>query len=301
MPDRCAWRLWGFSSDEADQLGELVGSDHVASLGDEAPLEKTLVCWFRAGRGDAIGGARDAVLALARFVQQLAGSDIRLYLVTEGATWGHGEATGPSIDLAGIWALGRSLVTERPVSIGGMTDLEPGTALPRAVAQIGAGFGDDTAVETAWRGGQRFTHRLEENPGKFREKKVDPAAAPAYALTVAEPGGIAGLQWQCRTVAAPGPGQVAIAVEAVGLNFRDVLKTLDLYPIERQEWRWLGDECAGTVLAVGEGDRRLAPGDAVVAVAPDCMASHVVTDSRLAVHRPASIPPGIAAVYLSRS
>ena len=56
----------------------------------------------------------------------------------------------------------------------------------------------------------------------------------------------------------PGPGQVEIRVRATGLNFRDVLNVLDLYPGDPGP---LGGECAGEIAAVGAGVERFKPGD----------------------------------------
>lgn len=47
-------------------------------------------------------------------------------------------------------------------------------------------------------------------------------------------------------------GQVALAVAAVGLNFRDVLNVLGLYPGDPGA---PGGDCAGTVTAVGRSAR----------------------------------------------
>ena len=46
----------------------------------------------------------------------------------------------------------------------------------------------------------------------------------------------------------PGPGEVEIEVEASGLNFKDVLNALGLYPGDPGP---LGAECSGRVLEVG--------------------------------------------------
>ena len=51
---------------------------------------------------------------------------------------------------------------------------------------------------------------------------------------------------------APGPGEVEIRVQATGLNFRDVLNVLGLYPGDAGP---LGGECAGEVVRVGQGVR----------------------------------------------
>ncbi|EME62124.1 type I polyketide synthase [Amycolatopsis decaplanina] len=58
-----------------------------------------------------------------------------------------------------------------------------------------------------------------------------------------------------------GPDDVRIAVRAAGLNFRDVLNVLGMYPGEAGP---LGCEIAGTVLATGAAVTDLAPGDRVM-------------------------------------
>ena len=52
-------------------------------------------------------------------------------------------------------------------------------------------------------------------------------------------------------------------MRATGLNFRDVLNVLDLYPGDPGP---LGGECAGEIAAVGAGVDHLKPGDQVVAL-----------------------------------
>ncbi|AUI58015.1 type I polyketide synthase [Amycolatopsis sp. BJA-103] len=58
-----------------------------------------------------------------------------------------------------------------------------------------------------------------------------------------------------------GPDDVRIVVRAAGLNFRDVLNVLGMYPGEAGP---LGCEVAGTVLATGAAVTDLAPGDRVM-------------------------------------
>ena len=53
------------------------------------------------------------------------------------------------------------------------------------------------------------------------------------------------------TVPACEPGQVLIDVQAAGMNFRDVLKALALYPGEAPDARIYGDEVGGFITAVG--------------------------------------------------
>lgn len=57
----------------------------------------------------------------------------------------------------------------------------------------------------------------------------------------------------------PGPGQILLRHEAVGLNFIDVYRRTGLYPAELP--LVIGNEAAGVIEAVGEGVTRFAPGD----------------------------------------
>ncbi|MFD7432955.1 zinc-binding dehydrogenase, partial [Streptomyces sp. NPDC059818] len=80
-----------------------------------------------------------------------------------------------------------------------------------------------------------------------------------------------------------GAGQVRVAVRAGGLNFRDVLIGLDMYP----GGGLMGSEVAGTVMEVGPGVRGLVVGDRVMGVAAGGFGPVVVTDARQVVRIPA--------------
>ena len=85
---------------------------------------------------------------------------------------------------------------------------------------------------------------------------------------------------------APGPGEVEIRVRASGLNFRDVLSALGLYPGEITH---LGSDCAGEIVAVGRGVTRFAIGDRVVAMAEGAFASHATTRWEFVAPLPAGL------------
>ncbi|AGS67188.1 quinone oxidoreductase family protein [Streptomyces collinus] len=83
----------------------------------------------------------------------------------------------------------------------------------------------------------------------------------AHAVRFHETGGPDVLSWEEVTVGEPGPGEVRVRHEAVGLNFADTYFRTGLYPVRLPEG--MGVEAAGVVEAVGEGVTGVAAGDRV--------------------------------------
>lgn len=79
------------------------------------------------------------------------------------------------------------------------------------------------------------------------------------AVEIVEPGGPDVLRAVERASHEPGPGEVVIRNEAVGVNFADLWARLSSLPGTVP-----GIECAGVVRAVGADVARVAPGDRVV-------------------------------------
>ncbi|MDB5558476.1 MAG: Beta-ketoacyl synthase, partial [Enterovirga sp.] len=106
-------------------------------------------------------------------------------------------------------------------------------------------------------------------------------------------GGLAGLAWEGIERPSAGPGEVEIAVEATGLNFRDVMWAMSLLPDDILEDGFagptLGLECAGTVLRVGQGVTRFKAGDRVIAFAPSAFATVAAVPQNVV----AKIPQGV--------
>jgi NADPH:quinone reductase len=82
-----------------------------------------------------------------------------------------------------------------------------------------------------------------------------------HAIRIHKPGGPEVLQWEEISVGEPGPGQIRLRHNAVGLNFIDVYHRTGLYPMPLPFIP--GMEGAGTVEAVGDGVTDLRPGDRV--------------------------------------
>jgi NADPH:quinone reductase len=82
-----------------------------------------------------------------------------------------------------------------------------------------------------------------------------------YAIRFHQAGGPEVLRWEEVAVGAPGPGQVRIRHDAVGINFADTYFRTGLYPVSLPAG--MGVEAAGAVEAVGEGVTNVAAGDRV--------------------------------------
>jgi len=90
---------------------------------------------------------------------------------------------------------------------------------------------------------------------------------------------------------APGPGELVVRVEALGLNRAEALFRAGTYyyqptlPASRN-----GYEAAGTVEAVGEGVTGYAPGDPVMSAANFELSAHGVYGDRILLHESAVVP-----------
>ncbi|WP_205960683.1 NAD(P)H-quinone oxidoreductase [Ramlibacter rhizophilus] len=87
-------------------------------------------------------------------------------------------------------------------------------------------------------------------------------------VQVEGPGGPEVLRLAEMPLPEPGPGEVRLKVQAVGMNRADIAQRAGTYPPPPGANPLLGLEAAGTVDAVGEGVDTLHAGDAVCALTP---------------------------------
>ena len=204
--------------------------------------------------------------------------DARLVVLTAGAV-----AVEPGervTDLAGaaVGGLVRSAQSEHPARIV-LVDLTGGTESWRVLpAAVRAG-----EPQVAVRAGRVLLPQLARVGSE--DALEPPAGEPAWRLDVDGEGTLEHLALvPAPAAAAPlAPGHVRVAVRAAGLNFRDVLMALGLYPGRAA----LGGEGAGVVVEVGPGVTDLAPGDRVFGMIGDAFGPLAVADRRLV----APIPP----------
>ncbi|MFC0098825.1 type I polyketide synthase [Micromonospora marina] len=202
----------------------------------------------------------------------------RLLLVTRGAVAVHhaGEVTDPAA--AAAWGLVRSAQSEHPGQVV-VVDVDGDGIGPDEVAALLAADEPQAAIRV----GAAYVPRL-ARAGSAGELPAPPAAA--WRLDAPVRGSLENLTLVATDAAdaALGPREVRVRVRAAGLNFRDVLNALGLYPGDAGP---LGGEGAGEVVEVGAEVTDLRPGDRVFGVFVGCFGPVAVTDRRLLAPMPA--------------
>jgi acyl transferase domain-containing protein/NADPH:quinone reductase-like Zn-dependent oxidoreductase len=232
-------------------------------------------------RGAALEAQRATCGSLLFLTQALAGGNAaavpRLVVVTRGA---QAAGTGSmAVAQAPVVGLARTIALEHPELRVRSIDMDPADGPAAADVVCQELLGGDAESEVAYRGGIRHAPRLVRLAAEPRDDSVSHASR----VVNGSPGTLDTLELRRIARRPPGPGEVEIEVRAIGLNFRDVLNALGMYPGDPGP---LGSECAGVVSAVGPGGHGLVAGMSVIAVAAGSFATHVTTRADLVVPKP---------------
>jgi acyl transferase domain-containing protein/NADPH:quinone reductase-like Zn-dependent oxidoreductase/short-subunit dehydrogenase/acyl carrier protein len=218
------------------------------------------------------------VLALlqARLTEE-SPSGTRLAIVTRGAVAVRDRENVSSLAGAAVWGLVRSAQSESPGRFV-LVDLDDAES-SRAV--LDAALASDE-TQLAVRGGEVFVPRL-ARAGADGALSVPPGPG-AWRLEVGGGGTLDGMELVgYPEVERPlEAGEVRVAVRCAGLNFRDVLIALGLYPGAAQ----VGGEVAGEVIEVGTGVSDFVPGDRVMGLVNSGFGPVGVSDWRLLARMP---------------
>ncbi|CAH0348416.1 quinone oxidoreductase [Sphingobium sp. CECT 9361] len=116
-----------------------------------------------------------------------------------------------------------------------------------------------------------------------------------WRLIVRAPGGPNAIERESFDPGAPGPDEVLLAHEAIGLNFIDIYVRTGLYPAVLPTG--LGGEAAGTVIAIGDAVNTVRVGDRVTyaSAAPGSYATHRILPASRLLTLPDDIPCDVAA------
>jgi acyl transferase domain-containing protein/acyl carrier protein len=243
---------------------------------------------------DAYGGSPAAhqerllggTLAIVqRLLHQSGAKPPRLWLVSRGAQVMESDALDVALAQASLWGFAQALKQEHPELACSCLDLDPRRPpdeIDELLAELLAGDAED---RVALRDQRRFVARLVRLARLDTDRRL-PLPDGLLRLSIDRRGTIDDLHLEAFEPKPPGPGQVQIQVTDAGLNFRDVLNVLGLYPGDPGA---LGMECAGIVCAIGPGVDRFGVGDAVIALAQGSLASLVNTPADLVMGKPCNL------------
>jgi polyketide synthase 12 len=194
----------------------------------------------------------------------------RLAVLTSGAVSTRAGEPVTDPGTAAIWGMVRSAQTENPGRFV-LIDASDGVPAP-AVLRAALASGEP---QIAIRAGVTYVPRLVQGPDQALRIPQDGAA---WRLDTARPGSLDDLELRpdADGTAPLQPRQVRVRIRAAGLNFKDVLAALGLYPGAAR----IGGEAAGIVAEIGPGITDLAPGDRVMGLFTGAMGPLAVTDRR---------------------
>ncbi|MCW2627867.1 type I polyketide synthase [Mycobacterium sp.] len=271
-------------------LGQLLAQAHQRGMGFSG------VVWRSTGRspeeegaGSESGAERiETELAnLLSAVHTVQGGEVKLpgglWIVTEQAVaCESGEPVDPV--QAALWGFGRTAINEEPALRCRLVDCDGSPEAVHALANLLAAPVDEP--ELALRQGKLLASRLLP---WARSGHLTVPRSGDYVLAPTERGAIDNLRLTETDVSSPDDGYVQVRVEAAGLNFRDVLNVLGLYPGDPGP---IGGDFAGIVTQLGDGVTGLEVGQRVYGFMQGAFSSRFNVPVQLL----APIPAGVSAV-----
>jgi acyl transferase domain-containing protein/NADPH:quinone reductase-like Zn-dependent oxidoreductase/acyl carrier protein len=240
-----------------------------------------LVATSTAGVGSVVGWVFD-VLRACVVSERLVGCRIAV-LTSHAVSVGGGDGA-PDCAQAAVWGLVRSAQSEYPGRLL-LADVDREDA---SLCALGGAW-RSSEPQVAIRAGTLFTARLAPLDGggalsapRGHWKLVAGGDGTLTSLSLAE---------SPEMETAPREGQVRVGVRAAGLNFRDVLIALGVYPGGGA----IGGEGVGVVRAVGPGVEGLAIGDRVMGLLDGGFGPVATGDYRSLVRVPGRLSSGEAA------
>ncbi len=267
--------------DQDPVVAHLWGLDHP----DEAQLDPSNL---RAAQTTGVL----SLLALAQCVEKL-GRRPRVACFVRSI--GEGEPAGVArLAAAPVIGFLRTAANELPDVHWSFTLLDPLEWEGQIAALADELTGDDPESEVAYFHGERHVRRLRRTqlaklPRRTHSVEGPDGSIRPFRIENERPSTLDHLVLNETFRPELGPDEVDVRVVAAGINFRDLMKALAIYPGEDHELRELGDDFSGIVERVGPAVGDLRPGDPVWGLARYSFQSHVIANRHFIFPKPASI------------
>ncbi|RDI46437.1 type I polyketide synthase [Nocardia mexicana] len=227
---------------------------------------------------DFTTAVRARVAAVQQRVQEMLAADDPVIVVTSGGVAVHGGESVGDLAAAAVWGMLRSAQNEHPGRIVLLDVDDPENY--RGAVGVAAALPES---QVALRHGETYVPRL-VRAGADTVGSAAAVTGDNWRLTTRDRGTLDGdnMVLAHQGEEALQPGQVRIALRAAGVNFRDVLIVLGMYPTPDTP---VGGEGSGVVVEVGSGVVDFAPGDRVMGIFTGIGAT-VVADHRTVIRIP---------------
>ncbi|MFG1791005.1 SDR family NAD(P)-dependent oxidoreductase [Nocardia sp. NPDC049149] len=254
-------------STEADRLFELLCAAHERD-------ERSRVVLVANSELDAVHNVYGLVL-VAKAISRLLGEYIdnppvvRAVVVTEHAFCLPVDRF-VNIPHAALTGARRTLLNELPNARWRLIDAEAGTPAEDVVAQVladdaVAGRTDEVALRAGACWAMQLRHTLRDQLATWDAAAPLTDTEASFRLEIPRSRLLSELSWREVERVAPGPGEIEIRVDAVGLNYKDPLKILGVLTEKELTGTYFGTELgmegSGVVERVGAGVTEVVPGD----------------------------------------
>jgi acyl transferase domain-containing protein/NADPH:quinone reductase-like Zn-dependent oxidoreductase/acyl carrier protein len=272
---------------DPEPLGQLLAQAHERGLQFSGVVWRSTAPRAEESSADVAARIETEIANLLSAVHTVQGGEVKLpgglWIITEQAV---ATESGEPVDpvQAALWGFGRTTINEEPALHCKLVDCDGSQQAVHALANLLATPIDEP--ELALRQGKLLASRLLP---WARSGHLTVPRSTDYVLAPTERGAIDNLRLTETDVPPPDEGYVQVRVEAAGLNFRDVLNVLGLYPGDPGP---IGGDFAGTVTQLGSGITGLEVGQRVYGFMQGAFARRFNVPAQLL----APIPDGVGAV-----
>jgi len=258
-------------------------------------IQQVIYAWpTAADDNDPVSAQTMITLPLLRTIQVFTSAMMqpKLWVITAGSRQISPEEP-VHVAAAPVWGMVNVLLNEHPEIRPSRIDLDSNYGQGDVDLAVKAIFSATNENELALRKGVWLAARLEntlpdntgENTGQLQK-----AAGRTFEAITAQPGLLDQLTLREKILTDPKENEVQVEITAAGINFMNLMSALGIYPGKEHGFATLGLEFSGVVKKAGAGVKNYAPGDKVMGMGYDTIASHINVDH----HKLCLLPKGMA-------